>query len=147
MNNEREYGTQGAEVDLDPEMWDKANLDLIPDIFHPDFTFRGSLGPQLVGHAEFSQYVKWVTGSIEKYTSDILEMVEEGNKICGKLIFHGIQRKELFGTPPSGAHVWWYGAPIFTFEGDKVRDLWVLGDVHGFLARADERTVCPEFSL
>lgn len=33
------------------DMWDHADTALIPDIFHQDFTFRGSLGPALVGHA------------------------------------------------------------------------------------------------
>lgn len=32
------------------DLWDKADLGLVPKIFHPDFTFRGSLGPVLVGH-------------------------------------------------------------------------------------------------
>jgi len=32
-------------------------------------------------------------------------------------------------------HVWWYGTPFFAFDGDKVRDLWVLGDVHGLMER------------
>jgi len=27
----------------------------------------------------------------------------------------------------------WLGSAHFTFEGDKVSDLWVLGDVHGLL--------------
>jgi hypothetical protein len=31
-------------------MWDHADTRLIPKIFHQDFTFRGSLGPELVGH-------------------------------------------------------------------------------------------------
>jgi predicted ester cyclase len=62
-------------------------------------------------------------------------MVEEGNRVCAKLRFHGIHRAELFGVPPSGRHVWWYGMPIFTFDGEKVRDLFVLGDVHGLIAR------------
>jgi predicted ester cyclase len=41
----------------------------------------------------------------------------------------------LFGVTPSGRHVWWYGAPIFTFEGRKIKDLWVLGDIHGLIER------------
>ena len=49
--------------------------------------------------------------------------------------FHGIHRAELFGVPPSGRHVWWIGMPIFTFAGGKVRDLYVLGDIHGLIAR------------
>jgi hypothetical protein len=32
------------------EMWDKADKSLIPNIFHPNFTFRGSLGPVLRGY-------------------------------------------------------------------------------------------------
>ena len=29
----------------------------------------------------------------------------------------------------------WIGMPIFTFEGAKVRDLYVLGDIHGLIAQ------------
>jgi len=117
------------------ELWDRADKSLIPKIFHPEFTFRGSLGPTLIGHRQFAGYVDWVTGALGDYTSDILALLEEGNRVAGKLRFHGIHRKELFGVPPSGRHVWWTGMPIFTFEGAKVRDLFVLGDIHGLIAR------------
>ncbi len=117
------------------EMWDRADKSLIPEIFHSDFTFRGSLGPTLRGHAQFAGYVDYVTGALDRYTSDILALVEEGNRVCGKLRFHGYHRGVLFDCPPTGRHVWWHGTPIFTFDGAKVRDLWVLGDIHGLIAR------------
>ncbi|CEJ14255.1 ester cyclase [Phreatobacter sp. AB_2022a] len=114
-------------------LWDKADKSLIPTIFHEGFTFRGSLGPVLVGHEAFAGYVDFVTGALENYTSDILELVEQDNRVAGRLRFHGLHRAELFGFAPTGKHVAWAGAPFFTFEGDKVRDLWVLGDVNGLL--------------
>ncbi len=117
------------------EMWDRADKSLIPAIFHRDFTFRGSLGPTLVGHEQFAGYVDEVTGALGQYTTDILALIEEGNRVSGKMRFHGLHRKELFGVPPSGRHVWWTGMPIFTFEGAKVRDLYVLGDIYGLIAR------------
>jgi len=117
------------------EMWDRADKSLIPRIFHPDFTFRGSLGPTLVGHEQFAGYLDWVTAAIGHYKTDILALIEEGNRVSGKMRFHGIHRKELFGVPPSGRHAWWIGMPLFTFEAGKVRDLYVLGDVHGLVAR------------
>jgi predicted ester cyclase len=117
------------------EMWDRADKSLIPDIFHADFTFRGSLGPVLVGHDQFAGYVDLVTGAFGAYTSDILSVTEEGNRVAGKLRFHGLHQRDLFGVAASGRHVWWHGAPFFTFEGAKVRDLWVLGDIHGLIAR------------
>ncbi len=101
------------------EMWDRADKSLIPTIFHPDFTFRGSLGPTLTGHAQFAGYVDWVTDALGQYTTDILALIEEGNRVSGKLRFHGFHRRELFGVPPSGRHVWWTGMPIFTFEGAR----------------------------
>jgi predicted ester cyclase len=117
------------------DLWDRADTSLIPALLHPDFTFRGSLGPVLVGHAEFAAYVEWVTGALGDYTSDVLALVEEGDRVAGKLRFHGLHRREMFGIAPTGRHVWWYGAPIFTFQGDRVRDLWVLGDIHGLTER------------
>jgi len=120
------------------EMWDKADKSLIPIIFHPDFSFRGSLGPVLRGHEQFAGYVDLVSGALGEYTSDILDMVEEGNKVYGKLRYHGYHRGELLGYRPTGRHVWWYGAPFFTFDGAKVRDLWVLGDIHGLISRLSE---------
>jgi predicted ester cyclase len=117
------------------EMWDHADKSLIPLLFHPNFTFRGSLGPELIGHDQFAGYVDMVTGALGNYTSDILDLVEEGNKVFGKARFHGVHRGTLLGVPPTSRHVWWYGAPMFTFDGAKVRDLWVLGDLHGLLGR------------
>jgi predicted ester cyclase len=117
------------------ELWDHADKRLIPVVFHEGFTFRGSLGPTLVGHDAFAGYVDFVTETFGQYTTDILSMIEEGNRVGGKMRFHGFHRKELFGVPPSGRHVWWTGMPIFTFEGAKVRDLFVLGDIHGLISR------------
>jgi predicted ester cyclase len=121
------------------EMWDRADKSLISKIFHADFTFRGSLGPVLVGHDQFAGYVDFVAGALGEYTSDILAWVEEGPQVMAKLRFHGIHRKELFGVTPSGRHVWWHGTPLFTFDRGKVRDLWVLGDIHQLIARLEGR--------
>ena len=117
------------------EMWDNADTSLVPHLFHPNFTFRGSLGPELTGHEQFNGYVRFVTGALGQYTSDILAIVEEGNQVFAKLRFHGFHRGELLGVPPTGRHVWWHGMPIFTFDGPLIRDLWVLGDLYNLAAR------------
>lgn len=117
------------------EMWDNADTSLVPGLFHPDFTFRGSLGPELTRYEQFNGYVRLVTGALGAYTSDILAIAEEGNQVFAKLRFHGVHRGELLGVKPSGQHVWWHGMPIFTFDGPRIRDLWVLGDLYNLAAR------------
>jgi hypothetical protein len=79
------------------EMWDHADKSLIPTIFHPGFTFRGSLGPSLVGFDEFAGYVDWVTGVFGQYTTDILAMIEEGIRLRGRL-----PARSLRATQPIG---------------------------------------------
>jgi predicted ester cyclase len=117
------------------DLWDHADKSLIPKIFHADFTFRGSLGPTLVGYEQFAGYVDYVTGAFDHYKTDILLLIEEGHRVSGKMRFHGTHRQELFGVKATGKHVWWIGMPIFTFESGKVRDLYVLGDVYGLISR------------
>jgi hypothetical protein len=119
------------------KMWDLGDLSLIPKLFHENLTFRGSLGPVLIGHAQLAEYVRWVTSTLDGYTSDILALIEEENQVVAKLRFHGYQRKPLFGRLPTGKRVWWSGAAIFIFEEQKIRDLWVLGDIYGLLGRLD----------
>ncbi|MBS0247122.1 MAG: ester cyclase [Proteobacteria bacterium] len=122
------------------DMWDHADKSLIPHIFHEGFTFRGSLGPTLVGFEQFAGYVDFVTATFDRYTTDIIAMIEEDNRVSGKMRFHGLHRKEIFGVAPSGRHVWWTGMPIFTFDGSKVRDLYVLGDIFGLIGRLKDET-------
>jgi predicted ester cyclase len=47
--------------------------------------------------------------------------------------FSGIHRETFFGFPPTWKPIEWAGAALFTFLGEQIGDLWVLGDVHGLM--------------
>jgi predicted ester cyclase len=83
------------------------------------------------GYAQFGGYVDTVTGALGDYTSNILDMVEERNKVYAKPRYHGFHRGQLLGHQPTGRRIWWYGTLFFTFEGERVRELWALSDVLG----------------
>lgn len=117
------------------DMWNKADKSHISDIFELDFTFRGSLGPVLVGHEQFAGYVDDVVAAVSGFTCDILDMVEEGDRVVARMRFSGTHSATMFGVAPTGRHVEWAGSAFFSFTGDKVRDLWVLGDIHGLLGQ------------
>ena len=119
------------------EMWNKADKSRIPEIFHDDFSFRGSLGPVLVGHDQFAGYVDQVIGSLGEYVCDILEMTEEDDRVVAKMLFRGVHQADMFGYAATGKRVEWHGSAHFTFRDGKVADLWVLGDVHGLLQLLD----------
>jgi predicted ester cyclase len=120
------------------EMWNKADISLVAGLMHADVTFRGSLGPQLVGPAAVAGYVTSVTTALGQYTCDILDMTEEDDRIAVRLFFHGLHRGVFMGFAQTGQRVEWAGSAHFTFRDDLngnvlISDVWVLGDLHALI--------------
>jgi predicted ester cyclase len=117
--------------DFYDRVWNRLERAAIPELIHPDFTFRGSLGPTMTGHAAFSAYVDAVTEALTDYRCTILDLVTEGERAFARMRFEGIHRAPFLGFSPTGQRVDWAGAALFTLKGDKIADLWVLGDLQG----------------
>lgn len=115
------------------DIWNRHDKSKIPDLLRDDFTFRGSLGQARVGHAGFGAYVDFVHAALADYRCDILDLVVEDPQAFARMRFSGIHRGEFLGYAPTGKPVEWLGAALFSFNGDKLADVWVLGDVHGLL--------------
>jgi predicted ester cyclase len=115
------------------DIWNRHDKSKIPALICDGFTFRGSLGQAKVGHEEFGSYVDFVHAALASYRCDILDLVIDDSKAFARMRFSGTHRGEFFGYQPTGEPVEWHGAALFSFDGEKVADLWVLGDVHGLL--------------
>ena len=115
------------------EVWNRHDLTRLGEILEPGFSFRGSLGPELVGLAAFAAYVDQVHASLADYRCEIVDLVGEGAKVVARMRFHGLNRGPLLGFPPTGRRVEWAGSAHFTFVHGKIADLWVLGDLHGLM--------------
>jgi predicted ester cyclase len=117
--------------DFYDRVWNRLDRAAIPELIHPDFTFSGSLGPTMTGHAAFSAYVDAVTKALADYRCTILDLVTEDERAFARMRFEGIHRAPFLGFAPTGQRVGWAGAALFTLKGDKIADLWVLGDLQG----------------
>ncbi len=110
-------------------LWDAHDKEAIPSLLHENFTFRGSLGQEKRGHSGFAEYVDMVHNALGDYRCIIEEVVWEGDKVFAKMIFTGIHRDEFMGYAPTHKRVSWAGCALFTFKGDRIIDVWVLGDL------------------
>jgi len=110
-------------------LWDTHDKEAMPSILHEKFSFRGSLGQEKRGHKRFAEYVDMVHNALGDYKCIIEDLVEEGEKVFAKMTFTGIHRDEFMGYPPSRKRVTWKGCALFTFEGERISDVWVLGDL------------------
>ncbi len=119
-------------------LWDAHDKDQIPSVLHGDFTFRGSLGQEKRGHAGFAEYVDMVHEALGEYRCVIEELVSESDKVFAKMKFTGIRKSEFLGYSPTQQRVSWNGCALFTFRGNKVADLWVLGDLTSLKKQLEE---------
>jgi predicted ester cyclase len=126
-----EMDHRSAVIGFYEEVWNRRNKARVPSLCHQGFTFRGSLGPEKRGYAEFCDYVDAVTAALEHYVCTVQALVVEADKAFAKVLFCGLHRAEFLGFPPTGKRVSWMGAALFTFVGEKISDLWVLGDLDG----------------
>ncbi|MCA9964100.1 MAG: ester cyclase [Anaerolineales bacterium] len=128
-------------------IWNRHDKSFIPLLLTETFTFRGSLGQVKQGRAEFASYVDFVHMALGNYQCDILDLVNESNKVFARMLFSGIHKGVFFDYHPTLMRVEWAGAALFTFDQEKIADLWVLGDVHSLLeqlARHNSQQLAPE---
>lgn len=115
------------------QMWDRFDKDVFGDILTEDFRFRGSLGQHATGYEEFGAYMDFVQRAFPDFTNHVENLLSDGDRAFARLTYRATHRGELFGIAPTGRTVEYAGAALFRFEGDRIAEVWVLGDVHGLL--------------
>ena len=110
-------------------IWNAHDKGAMPSVLQANFTFRGSLGQEKRGHAGFAEYVDMVHTALAEYQCIIEDLVAEGDKVFARMTFTGIHRASFMGFSPTQKRVSWNGCALFTFDGQLIQDVWVLGDL------------------
>jgi steroid delta-isomerase-like uncharacterized protein len=111
------------------EVWNRADEAVAREILHPDFRFRASLGPERLGPDGFIEYMRSIHAALADYTCRIDDLVTTGNRAAARMSFSGIHRARFFGVEATGRVITWAGGAFFTTDGERITELWVLGDI------------------
>jgi steroid delta-isomerase-like uncharacterized protein len=111
------------------DIWNRGDLELIPQVCSKSLRFNGSVGMDRVGHDGFARMVTTIRDALNDYHCEIHSMVVEGNKAFCRMRFTGRHTGSLLGYPPTGRQVAWMGAAEFTCKDDLIIKVWELGDV------------------
>lgn len=113
------------------EVWNRADEGVAREILHPKFRFRASLGPERLGPEGFIAYMRSVHAALADYRCEIQEIVTSGDKreAAAKMRFVGRHQAPFFGVKATGREVEWAGAAFFKTDGERITELWVLGDI------------------
>jgi len=121
------------------DLWNQFDKSIIPALLARDLYFRGSLGQEKHGHAAFGEYVDFVQRAFPDFQNHIEDIVSEGNRSFARLTYTGTHQGELFGIAPTGKRIEYAGAALFSFRGDRIASVWVLGDIYGLLQKLEGR--------
>ncbi len=112
---------------------------MIPQLFHPDCVFRGSLGDERRGHDGLADYVREVTGALGGFHCEIEALVVEGERAFARMRFSSRHTGVFMDFAPTGAEIAWQGAALFDTGDGRIRSLWVLGDLAGLTAQLERQ--------
>lgn len=111
------------------ELWNQADESVAPDILHPAVSFRGSLGSLKSGPEGFIDYLREVHAALADYRCIIDDLITTDDRAAARMTFSGIHRGVFFGVAATGLRVTWSGAAFFAIAHQRIKDIWVLGDL------------------
>jgi steroid delta-isomerase-like uncharacterized protein len=111
------------------KVWNRADERVAREILHPEFAFRGSLGPERHGHDEFLDYLRSIHKALAGYRCTINDLITTEARAAARMTFSGTHQGVFFGVPATGRVITWAGAAFFTMAQGRITRLWVIGDV------------------
>ena len=120
------------------ELWNPFDKRKVPELLTDDVKFRGSLGQETFGHSGFTEYMGIIRAAFPDFTNHVEEIISEDDRAFARLTYRGTHHGIVFGMPPTSRRVEYVGVAVFRFRGDKIAEVWVLGDVHGLLQQLGE---------
>src|SRR5205823_9337270 len=111
------------------DVWNRGDESAARDILDADLRFRGSLGSERRGREAFIEYVQSVHRALGHYTCTVEELITSRHRAAARMVFKGRHRAPLFGVGATGREIEWAGAAFFRIEGERIAEIWVLGDI------------------
>jgi predicted ester cyclase len=111
------------------ELWNAWDDDAVPDVLHPELRFRGSLGEETSGLAEWRTYRDGVRRAAPDFHNEVVDLVADGDRAAARLVWSGTHAGPLLGIGATGRSFRYPGAAFFAALDGLLADVWVLGDL------------------
>jgi steroid delta-isomerase-like uncharacterized protein len=115
---------------MNAEVWNKANVDTIGELFTPDFVLHFLPdGSETRGIAGLQQHVRDLHDAFPDWSEDIKLIVAEGDLVVIHYVSGGTNRGQWLGKPPTGRRVQVNEISIFRIEDGRIAEQWLLPDL------------------
>jgi len=116
------------------EVWNKGNLDVADEIFHPDHTSPSA--PSLpAGAAGTKMIATAFRNAFPDYHMTIEQIAAEDDRVAARFLQSGTHEGELWGIPPTGKKVKFSEIGILRIADGKIVESWYDVDMLGMMGQ------------
>lgn len=116
------------------EIFAGGNLELVEELFAPDFVLHDPSVPQEVRGVEaLKQYITMYRTAYPDTRFTVEDQIAEGDRVVTRWTGQGTQQGELMGIPPTGKQVTVTGIELDRISGGKIEETWVNYDALGMM--------------
>jgi steroid delta-isomerase-like uncharacterized protein len=110
--------------------WNMAVVDELvsPQFRSHDWPERGPTGPPA-----FRNYYSAIRSAVPDARYEVDDLIAEDDKVVVRWRLIGTHKGAFRGIPPSGRPITLKGIAIYRVEGGRLRERWVVSDLHGLL--------------
>jgi predicted ester cyclase/uncharacterized protein YndB with AHSA1/START domain len=117
------------------EVKNKRSLDIIDELFAPDFVFHkpGTILP--VGPAGPKEAVRALFAAFSKICVSVEETIVEGDRVVERDAVSAVHTGEFNGVPATGRQVCWTENNIYRIKDGKIAETWTETSLHDLIAQ------------
>ncbi len=106
------------------EVFNKGNLEMVDDVFTPNFVLHGLAPGMPSGHEGLKQLAVKFRAAFPDLHVTVDDTVAEGDKVAVRLSAAGKHQGVFMGVAPTGKRVTITGITIYRFAGSKIAEAW-----------------------
>jgi predicted ester cyclase len=112
-----------------------AALDLLDGLYAPNYRYHGGAAfGEMTGPDAFKLLLQGMSSVLEGYREQVVDQVEEGNRVATRLVGQGKVVGELLGFPGKGASMTGTAFSLAVFnDAGQIEEEWVEADTYGML--------------
>ena len=117
------------------EVFNRRNLDVIPNLVTKDYVFHGSAGKEVRGREGLKQFLRMFFNAFPDLRFDVEDIFAEGDKVVSRVTCRGTHKGALMGIPPTGKQIATTVICINRFVGERIAEDWELIDLFGMMVQ------------
>jgi steroid delta-isomerase-like uncharacterized protein len=115
------------------EVWNQGNLDVVDELFNPDFIYHIAGIPDVHGTEGVKQVATMFHTAFPDLHFTIEEQIAEADKLALRWTATGTHNGEFMGLPPTGNHMTVTGISFARFADGKFAEEWSVYDTLGMM--------------